>query len=84
MGTLQHPVIVVPGIMGTSLHDEYPLKTVDLWTMVLNKDYHRISMHPDNLKYEAVEPARVYAGRLFSIYNDLIEALRHDLSARSG
>lgn len=83
MASFQNPVIVVPGIMGTSLHDDYPLKTVDLWTMVLNKDYHRVSMHPDNLKYEAIEPARVYAGRLFSIYNDLIEALRHDLSARA-
>ncbi len=83
MADLQHPVIVVPGIMGTSLHDDYPLKTADLWTMVLNKDYHRISMHPDNLKYEAVEPSRVYAGRLFSIYNDLIEALRYDLSAKA-
>ncbi len=83
MAVMQNPVIVVPGIMGTTLHDAYPLKTVDLWTMVLHKDYGRVSMHPDNLKYEAVEPARVYAGRLFSIYNDLVEALRHDLSERA-
>jgi pimeloyl-ACP methyl ester carboxylesterase len=77
---IQHPVIFIPGITGTSLHDDYPLKTVDLWTMILNHDYQRISLHPDNMRYEAIEPARVYVGRLFSIYNEFIEALRHELS----
>lgn len=83
MAKLQNPVIVVPGMMGTTLHDAYPLQTLDLWTMILNRDQHRISLHPDNPKYEAFEPARVYAGRLFAIYNDLIEALRHELTLRA-
>ena len=80
---VQNPVIVIPGITGTELHDDYPLKTEELWTMVFNKDYERISLHPDDLRYEAVEPAHVFPGRAFSIYDDLIKALRHELSARA-
>ena len=80
---MQRPVIVIPGITATSLHDDYPLHTLDIWTMILNRDYHRTSLHPDNTRYEAHEPARVYAGKLFSIYNEFVDTLRHELSARA-
>ena len=89
------PVIVVPGIKGSSLHDEYevPFEHVwtapkDLWRAVINrgrKQYERITMHPHDLRYEALEPARVRAGSVFEIiYEDLIEELREELSEKSG
>jgi pimeloyl-ACP methyl ester carboxylesterase len=80
---IQNPVIVIPGITATDLVDDYPLKADEIWTMVFNKDYERLALHPDDLRYEAVEPAHVVAGQLFPIYNDLIRALRHELSARA-
>ena len=48
--------------------------------MVFNKDFERIALHPDDLRYEAVEPAHVVRGRAFPIYNNLVGALRHELS----
>ena len=80
---IQNPVIVIPGITATDLVDDYPLQAEEVWTMVFNKDYERLALHPDDLRYEAVEPAHVVAGQLFPIYNDLIRALRHELSARA-
>ena len=93
--TLFPPVIVVPGIKGSTLLDEYevPFKDVwsapkDLWRAVINrgrKRYERIAMHPHDPRYEAREPARVRAGSMFEIiYEDLIEELREELSERSG
>ena len=79
----QNPVIVIPGVTASDLLDDYPLKTDELWTMVLNKEFERIALHPDDLRYEAIEPAHVFAGRAFPIYNDLIKALRHELSPRA-
>ncbi len=79
----QNPVIVIPGITGSSLVDDYPLKADEIWTMVFNKEYERIALHPDDLRYEAIEPARVRAGQLFPVYDDLIRALRHELSPRA-
>jgi pimeloyl-ACP methyl ester carboxylesterase len=79
----QNPVIVIPGITGSSLVDHYPLKADEIWTMVFNKEYERIALHPDDLRYEAEEPARVRAGHLFPIYDDLIRALRHELTPRA-
>ena len=79
----QNPVIVVPGITATSLIDDYPLKADALWSMVLNKEYARIALHPDDLRYEAIEPAHVVPRQLFPIYDDLIKALRHELSSRA-
>ncbi len=80
---IQNPVIVIPGITASDLMDDYPLKTETLWSMVFNKDYQRLALHPDDLRYEAIEPAHVFAGRAFEIYNDLIKALRHELSVRA-
>jgi pimeloyl-ACP methyl ester carboxylesterase len=81
--TIQNPVIVIPGITATELLDDYPLKTEDIWTMVFNKEYERIALHPDDIRYEAIEPAHVFPGRAFSIYNDLIKALRHELTVQA-
>lgn len=79
----QPPVIVIPGITGTTLHDDYPIPSEAVWTMVLAKEYERVSLHPDDPRYEAREPARIRPGRLFgTVYDDLILALRHDLSPR--
>jgi pimeloyl-ACP methyl ester carboxylesterase len=79
---LQHPVIVVPGITAIELTDVYPRDRDVIWSMVLNKDYRRIALHPQDLRYEAVEPSRVVPGQPFSIYEDLVAALRHELSPR--
>jgi pimeloyl-ACP methyl ester carboxylesterase len=79
----QNPVIVIPGITATDLVDDYPLKVDEIWTMVFNKSYDRVALHPDDLRYEAVEPAHVVAGQVFPIYRDLIRALRHELSPRA-
>ena len=79
----QNPVIVIPGITGSSLIDDYPLKADEIWTMVFNKEYERIALHPDDLRYEAEEPARVRAAQLFPVYDDLIRALRHELTPRA-
>jgi len=80
---IQNPVIVIPGITATSLIDDYPLKSDEIWTMVFNKKYDRVALHPDDMRYEAVEPAHIVTGQLFPVYDDLIRALRHELSARA-
>ena len=61
--TALFPVIVVPGITASSLVDEYPMGKEEIWSAVLNKAFERLSMHPDNLEYEAIEPAQVSARR---------------------
>ena len=38
----QNPVIVIPGITASDLHDDYPLKTETLWSMVFNKDFDNV------------------------------------------
>ena len=54
---LPHPVIIVPGITATYLHDEYPLPPEDIW-QVIKKQYERIALHPNDLRYEVLEPDR--------------------------
>jgi pimeloyl-ACP methyl ester carboxylesterase len=80
---VQNPVVVIPGITASELTDEYPLRAETLWSMVVNKQYERVALHPDDLRYEAIEPARVLPGRAFSIYDDLIKSLRHELSEQA-
>jgi pimeloyl-ACP methyl ester carboxylesterase len=76
------PVIVVPGVTATYLRDLYPLPPETIWA-VIDKDFERVQMHPDNLRYEARQPAAVRAGQLYEIaYKELIEELRHNLSER--
>ena len=77
---LPDPVIVIPGITANYLQDQYPLPPDDIWT-VLHLDYERSAFHPDDLRYEAIQPSLVRPGQLYEIaYKELIEELRHNLS----
>jgi len=81
---LTAPVIFIPGITATVLRDEYPVKPDTVWSAMIAKDYDRIMMHPDNLRYEAKEPARVKADSIFDLtYRELIDELRYNLSERA-
>lgn len=74
-----NPVIVVPGITATHLRDDYRLPPEGVWG-VLSKAYERVVMHPDNIAYEAMQPARIEPGEVFEVaYKELIGELRHDL-----
>jgi pimeloyl-ACP methyl ester carboxylesterase len=76
---LANPVIVIPGITAAYLDDRYPLPPETVWS-VLTKEYERASLHPDNLNYEAIEPALVRGGQIFEVaYSELIQELRHNL-----
>lgn len=76
------PVIVVPGITASYLRDEYRLPPDTVWS-VLKKHYERISLHPDNVRYEAIEPARLVPGQIYEVtYKELTEELRHNLRER--
>jgi hypothetical protein len=81
---MPNPVIVIPGVIATYLRDEYPLPPESIWeVMESSKKFERASLHPDNLKYEAVEPARVVPGQIYEIaYKELVEELRHNLRVR--
>lgn len=80
---LPNPVIVVPGITASTLRDEYALPPETLWSMGIfgsTKEYERIALHPDNLAYETIEPARLAADQVLEVcYKELIEELRHNL-----
>jgi pimeloyl-ACP methyl ester carboxylesterase len=79
----QNPVIVVPGITATGLRDEYPINAERVWTL-LEKAYDRVALHPDDLRYELAEPARVVPDEIWSLpYGEFIAELRHDLSPRA-
>lgn len=80
---MQNPVIVIPGITGSSLVDHYPLNADEIWSTVFHKEYERVALHPDNLRYDAIEPAQVLAGQILPVYDDLIRALRHELSTQA-
>lgn len=80
---LQNPVIVLPGITATTLVDQYPINADEIWSMVFNREYARVALHPDDLRYDAIEPAQVVAGRVFPVYDDLVKALRHELSQQA-
>jgi hypothetical protein len=56
--TLIYPIAVVPGIIANYLCDECQLPPELVWGM-LEKDYDRVALHPENLRCEAREPARV-------------------------
>jgi hypothetical protein len=49
----------------------------------VHKEYERIALHPDDTRYEAMEPARALPRSLFDlVYSDLVDALRHDLTKK--
>jgi pimeloyl-ACP methyl ester carboxylesterase len=78
--TLPDPVIIIPGITANYLSDHYPLPPEDVWT-VLNLNFKRAALHPDNPAYEAMEPAAVRPGQLYEVaYKELIDELRYELS----
>ena len=84
MPKMPNPVVVIPGIIATYLRDEYPLPPQSIWEVLeSSKEYERASLHPDNLRYETIEPARVVPGQVYEIaYKELIEELRHNLRQR--
>lgn len=82
INALADPVIVVPGITATYLRDEYPVDHDYIWK-VIKKDFLRSALHPNDLRYEAIEPARVVPGQIYEIaYQELIEELRYNLKDR--
>lgn len=90
---LPEPVILVPAITASYLTDRYPLPPQDIWSEKFflgqvvgqNKDFERASLHPDNPRLEAREPARVVPGQPYEVvYEEIIEELRHNLSDRVG
>jgi pimeloyl-ACP methyl ester carboxylesterase len=77
---LQPPVIVVPGITASNLRDHYVLDPAPVWS-ITTKAWDRITLHPNDLRYERAEPARILADRLFPLpYDDLVNELRHNLT----
>lgn len=90
------PIIVVPGITASVLTDWYPASPREIWspTRLAFGDYEPMTLHPvpptpageaagdDRVRYEAVQPMLVRPSRGFGIiYDDLVAALRHDLSS---
>ena len=77
---LPDPVIVVPGITASYLRDDYPLPPENIWS-VLTHRYEQVKLHPNDLRYEAIEPAMVRSGQVFEMaYEELINELRFNLS----
>jgi len=77
----QNPVVVIPGITASQLADRYTVAPDTVWSLV-QRDFARVALHPDDRRYERGEPARVTPDRVFAIpYEEFIEDLRHDLSA---
>jgi pimeloyl-ACP methyl ester carboxylesterase len=84
-----NPVIFLPGILGSALRDSYD---VDLHTVfsarsmlpladMFSDDYTRIALHPDDQRFERLEPARIEAeGVIPLIYKEFILELRHSLA----
>jgi pimeloyl-ACP methyl ester carboxylesterase len=76
------PVIVLHGLTASVLRDEYPVdpETVLTREPLGPKKWDRVLLHPDNLSFEANEPARVRASHHVPIgYGELIKALRTEL-----
>jgi pimeloyl-ACP methyl ester carboxylesterase len=73
------PVIFIPGITGTYLRDEYQLPPDRVWG-VLEHNYARVALHPEDPRYEAFEPSRVRADSVFELpYKEIIQELRYNL-----
>jgi pimeloyl-ACP methyl ester carboxylesterase len=84
----QSPVIIVPGITATSLSDYYQTPPNRVWDLPslermplgFIRKFERICLHPDDMRFELREPARVKEVSVFSaVYGDLIEELRVNL-----
>ncbi len=80
MPDLQPPVVFIPGITASTLRDQYPVTPEVVWE-ILAKSWDRVALHPDDVRYERTEPARVVVDSIFSFpYGDFIRDLRHDLT----
>ena len=80
MARPQPPVVVVPGITASNLRDEYPVDPEGVWG-ILRKRWERVQLHPDDVRWEQREPARVREDTLFGFpYGGFIHDLRYDLS----
>jgi len=72
--------------MGSVLRDQYPVDPETVWSplKLLIKSYERITLHPSDVRYELIEPARVNADQVFVlIYGEIIEELRHNLTPQA-
>ena len=86
MAALPSPVIFVPGIMGSVLRDQYPVDPETVWSplKLLIKSYRRITLHPSDVRYELIEPARVNADQVFTlVYGEIIAEMRHNLTPQA-
>lgn len=81
---MPNPVIILPGVIATYLRDEYSLPPDSVWEVLdSSKQFERVTLHPDNLQFEAIEPARVVPGQIYEVaYKELLEELRHNLTLR--
>jgi hypothetical protein len=86
MPRLPSPVIFVPGIMVSVLRDQYPVDPETVWSplKLLIKSYKRITLHPSDVRYELIEPARVNADQVFTlVYGEIIAEMRHNLTPQA-
>ena len=67
---LPDPVIVVPGVTASYLRDMYPLPPETIWA-VIKKDFDRAKLHPDDIRYEAQEPAVIRPDHAYEIAYEL-------------
>ena len=81
MTTLAHPTIFVPGWLGTTLEDEYRLPHEAVWS-TLTRDFERATLHPDNLQFESIEPARVVPGQVHELGYKRSEEHTSELQSR--
>ncbi len=87
------PVVVIPGIVASVLRDDYPVTPERVWGLAdaalgavagWTGHMERVALHPDDLRYELREPARVVTDALFGLpYGELVAELRHNLSLRA-
>ena len=84
---LPNPVVVLPGITASGLRDVYPVDPEGVWNYLPGtKDYRRVALHPEDRRYEGVEPGRqpvrILPDAVFGIpYKELIEELRYNLAS---
>lgn len=72
--------------MGSVLRDQYPVDPEAVWSplKLLIKSYERITLHPSDVRYELIEPARVIADQVFTlIYGELVAEMRHNLTPQA-
>jgi pimeloyl-ACP methyl ester carboxylesterase len=77
---LPNPVIFVPGVTATDLRDLYSIPPDKVWSL-LTHEYECVGLHPEDLRYEAQQPAQIRPDQIFEIaYKEMVLDLRHDLS----